>query len=333
MTEIDLYQQLAEGLSLGASPLVPKMFKLLTDENEAKLLLAASPPAPIEELAEKTGLDKEEIEKMIDPLFKKGLLFKSVKNGVTRYYRVRNILQFHDATAVATDVSREFLNLLDQFMKTEWIDFFNQFKQILPNPVMRVVPINVALEPEAQIMAFEDVKQLIDGAKSMAVTACSCRVISGGCGKPVEVCMQFNKAADYSIERGTGRKIDRKEAMDILRLSEEEGLVHISTNSRSLGHVICNCCEDCCMTWAVDKEDITKFAAPSRFLASVDAELCSSCETCLDRCLFEAISMDGKDDIAQINEEKCMGCGLCMVTCPDEAISLDVVRTEDFVPA
>jgi hypothetical protein len=68
MNEIDLYQQLAEGLSLGASPLVSKMFKMLANENEAKLLLAASPPAPIEELAEKTGLDREEIEKMIDPL-------------------------------------------------------------------------------------------------------------------------------------------------------------------------------------------------------------------------------------------------------------------------
>jgi len=333
MSEIDLYQQLAEGLSLGASPLVAKMFKMLANENEAKLLLAASPPAPVEELAERTGLDKEEIEKMIDPLFKKGLLFKSIKNGVTRYYRVRNILQFHDSTAVATDVSREFLNLLDQFMKTEWVDFFNQFKTILPNPVMRVVPINVALEPEAQIMAFEDVKQLIDTARNMAVTACSCRVIDGSCGKPIEVCMQFDKAADYAIERGTGRKIDRKEAMDILRLSEEEGLVHISNNARSLGHVICNCCEDCCMTWAVDKNDIKKFAAPSRFLARVDADLCSSCETCLERCLFEAISMDGEDETARINEEKCMGCGLCLVTCPEEAVSLDSVRPEDFIPS
>lgn len=144
--------------------------------------------------------------------------------------------------------------------------------------------------------------------------------------------MQFGKAADYAIERGTGRKIDKKEAMEILRISEEAGLVHISNNTRSLGHVICNCCEDCCMTWAVDKNDVTKFAAPSRFLAKVDEELCSGCETCLDRCAFKAISMSGEDDSALIDQETCMGCGLCLVTCPEEAISLSAVRTEDFVP-
>ena len=35
---------------------------------------------------------------MIDPLFKKGLLFKSKKPDGTRYYRVRNVLQMHDST-------------------------------------------------------------------------------------------------------------------------------------------------------------------------------------------------------------------------------------------
>lgn len=332
MTESDLYQKLAEELLLGSSSLVPKMFKLLANENEARLLLAASPPAPIEELAERSGLDKQVIEKMIDPLFKKGLLFKSRKNGVTRYYRVRNFIQFHDATTVEKGVSREYLDLMDQFMKTEWLDFFDEFKQLLPNPMMRVVPINVALEPDAQILAFEDVKQLIDSAASMAVTNCACRVIDGACGKPLEVCLQFGKAADYAIERGTGRKIDKNEAMDILRLTEEEGLVHIGDNKRSLGHVICNCCQDCCIFCSVRREDISKITAPSRFLARVDAELCSACETCLDRCAFEAISMDDQEETALINEGKCMGCGLCLVTCPEEAISLDSVRPEDFIP-
>ena len=71
---------------------------------------------------------------------------------------------------------------------------------------------------------------------------------------------------------------------------------------------------------------------PSRFTAIVDAELCSSCEVCLERCYFDAIHMDGEGDTASIDGEKCMGCGLCTVTCPEEAISFDEVRPADFVP-
>ena len=41
-----------------------------------------------------------------------------------------------------------------------------------------------------------------------------------------------------------------------------------------------------------------KFVLPSRFKANVDAGQCSSCETCLERCYFDAISMDGDDGTA-----------------------------------
>jgi heterodisulfide reductase subunit A-like polyferredoxin len=77
---------------------------------------------------------------------------------------------------------------------------------------------------------------------------------------------------------------------------------------------------------------LKKFVVPSRFTASVDAELCSSCETCLERCYFDAITLEEEGDTASINAEKCMGCGLCTVTCPEEAIGFNEVRPADFVP-
>jgi NAD-dependent dihydropyrimidine dehydrogenase PreA subunit len=64
----------------------------------------------------------------------------------------------------------------------------------------------------------------------------------------------------------------------------------------------------------------------------VDAENCTACESCLDRCYFEAISMEGEGDTAAIKAEKCMGCGLCLVTCPTESITLEEVRPAEFVP-
>ena len=146
--------------------------------------------------------------------------------------------------------------------------------------------------------------------------------------------MQFGKAASYAIERGTGRAITMEEGIDMLKAAEEEGLVHVIGNSRTLGNIICNCCDDCCMNWPVDRNGNRKsFVLPSRFQAAVDVELCSSCETCLDRCPFDAISMEGENDTALVDGEKCMGCGVCQVTCPDEAITLTEVRSQDFVPA
>lgn len=333
MNEQSYYQQLAETIGTGESEIIVTIFKELIDEKEARVLLAAAPPATIEELAEKTGVDTSEIEAMIDPLFNKGLLFKSRKPEGTKYYRVRTVPQMHDATALIPDASRNLLDLWKEYMAKEWPQYMEKIESLLPQPVMRVIPVNVSIEAKAQILAFDDIKNIIINAKNLAVTKCSCRVIDGACGKPLEVCMQFDKAADYAIERGTGRKLEKDEAIEMLKMCEEEGLVHVGDNKRSVGHVICNCCSDCCMTWPSVRSGLGKFVVPSRFRAVVDSELCSGCETCLDRCYFEAISIDGDDDTAVVDSEKCMGCGLCLVTCPDEALSLKEVRPQSFVPA
>ena len=54
--------------------------------------------------------------------------------------------------------------------------------------------------------------------------------------------------------------------------------------------------------------------------AVVDAEKCTGCESCLESCPLEAISM--KDNIAVIDADKCGDCGACIDACPVQAISL-----------
>jgi Fe-S-cluster-containing hydrogenase component 2 len=200
----------------------------------------------------------------------------------------------------------------------------------LEKSAVRVIPVNIAIETQTRVAPFEDIKRYVEEAENLAVTKCTCRVVDGSCGKPIEVCIQINRAADYAIQRGTGRKLSKKEAIEMLKMCEQEGLVHTVFNSRSLGHVICNCCDDCCVNWPGPRTSPVNFAAPSRFTAVVDEELCTGCETCLDSCNFEALAM--KDAVPQINAENCMGCGLCTVACPEDAITLKEIRTEDFVP-
>ena len=195
-----------------------------------------------------------------------------------------------------------------------------------------MIPVNVTVDFNTQVLAFEDVNELVKQARTIAVTRCSCRAIDGACGKPLEVCMQLDKAADYAIERGTGRSLTEDEALEMLRMCEEEGLVHAAGNASS-SHVICNCCRDCCINWTSPGQVLEKFAAPSRFRASVEEECCTGCELCVDRCYFDAMHMHEDGVLAAVTHENCVGCGLCQVVCATDAILMQEVRPREFVPA
>jgi len=54
--------------------------------------------------------------------------------------------------------------------------------------------------------------------------------------------------------------------------------------------------------------------------ALVNPELCSGCESCVDACPTEAISMvDGK---AMVDPDECTECEACVEVCPEEAITM-----------
>ncbi|MHA2181851.1 MAG: 4Fe-4S binding protein, partial [Promethearchaeota archaeon] len=73
------------------------------------------------------------------------------------------------------------------------------------------------------------------------------------------------------------------------------------------------------------KLDNPRAIAKANYLSKTNEELCVSCGTCLERCKFQAISLN---DYAEVNTERCIGCGLCAVTCPEEAISMVRIERE-----
>lgn len=329
MMDMAICQKLSEAVGAGDSPLIPKIFEALVNDDEARVMLLAAPPATAEDLAQKSGLPLPTVLTMMDSLFHRGLIFKATKGGEKKFYRVKTIPQMHDSTSLTPGVSRQVLDLWKEYMKKEWPAYGGKIMEMMPGSIMRVVPVNESVEPQSQILAYDDVVKIVQDAKTLSVTNCSCRVISGNCKKPLEVCMQVDRAAEYNIERGTGRALSKSEAIEILKKCREEGLVHVVDNRQTVGHVICNCCDDCCLNWAIMKGP-KKWVAPSRFEAYVDTDLCSGCEVCMDRCFFDALSM--KDDLASVDPGKCLGCGVCTVVCPTEALKLKETRSADFVP-
>lgn len=329
----DLYTQLTERIFCAGSAIIPRLFRMIADEDEARLLLAT--PGTAEQLAERTGRAAEEVRESLDLLFRKGLVFKSRKPEGVVYRMGRDLVQFHDATLTWPEAPREYLDLWQEYMEAEWPAYAAVVSKVLPKPFTRVVPVGQSLDARSRILARDDVEALLDKAGRFAVTNCTCRTIARKCDKPVEVCLQIGKGADYTIERGSGRELTREEALEVLRRSEEAGLVHVVMNRSEETHFICNCCDDCCQSFTLLISDGLNICDPSRFTAEVDPDRCSGCGDCLRRCYFGALSLAGTEDgeVLVIDGDKCMGCGLCRVACPEEAITLRETREADFIPS
>ena len=55
--------------------------------------------------------------------------------------------------------------------------------------------------------------------------------------------------------------------------------------------------------------------------AHVESDLCVGCETCVDECPAEAITME--EGIAKVDKKKCTECKTCVDVCPSAAIRME----------
>lgn len=332
---MSVYQKMTDKLLLTGSRIIPELFRMIADEREAELLM--SMPGTPEKLAAMMGMDRKETEKMCDELYTKGLAFKSFKEGGISYKMCRDMIQFHDATILWPEAPREYHDLWQEFMETEWPTFARLADQFFPKPLTRVIAVEESVDSgEQTILDADSTAGIIESADCLAVTRCTCRVIAHKCDMPIEACIQVNNAARYTLNRGTGREISKEEAHGIIRECEKKGLVHITMNKSHAGHFICNCCSCCCQTLPLIISERLKLTDPSRYTAVIDYTRCTACGTCSTRCKFDAIEVvvnnDG-DDLVSVIEELCMGCGLCGITCPESALTLKETRPSDFIPS
>ena len=194
-------------------------------------------------------------------------------------------------------------------------------------PYRRVLTVSEEIDPEHEIIPLEEVYSIIDNNNSFAVIACPCRVRAGISGVrectdkyPLNNCLQIGFAAENISDEPGAKKISKEEAKEIMRQSAEVGLVLATDNTAKFTTVICSCCECCCgMLRGLTEFDNPRAIAKANYISTIDKDACTACETCVDRCKVNALTVN---ESAHINPEKCIGCGLCAVTCPSDAIAM-----------
>jgi hypothetical protein len=118
----------------------------------------------------------------------------------------------------------------------------------------RYIPVDKTIEPDIQaVYPYHMMESVIQKATVFAVCHCSCRMIARlrgmGCEHPTEVCIKFDEVAQYVIDRKLGKEITREQAREIIKQSEEAGLVHFVDNAIGDIKHNCNCCG--CACWNV----------------------------------------------------------------------------------
>lgn len=192
-------------------------------------------------------------------------------------------------------------------------------------PQLRTIPVGESIDTQMEIMPYEQAEAIVRSHENIVVAPCICRqekqMINEGCGKPLETCLSFGSGAAYYQRNGLGRPIDQAEALAILDLANEAGLVLQPGNSQRAGFICC-CCGDCCGVLRNLKQHPQPASVlASAFFAKVDEDLCTSCGVCETRCQMEALDLE--DYVPVVNRNRCIGCGLCVTTCPTEALVLE----------
>ena len=310
---------LANGFPATESKIEIKILKRLFAEEEAELYMQLSPflekPADI---AKRLERDAAELEPVLERMAQKGHLFRKRQGERVRYAAVPYVVGIFEHQLGRMDEG--FARDHEEYFETAFGKTIQSFK----TPVLRTIPINRQMVADYPVAPFEDVLQIIESQKKIAVAPCVCRTtkkLAGDeCDKPVENCFSFGSHAEYYVENGMGRYITVDEAREIVKKNEEEGLVMQPFNSQKIGGM-CSCCGDCCgVLRSLKMHPSPAEMVQSNYFARVDDQECTGCETCLERCQMDAIEVE--DGIAEIIFNRCIGCGLCVTTCPVDAIEL-----------
>jgi electron transport complex protein RnfB len=341
--EGDVYRRLQQHLDTLpiAYPATPSgvelsiLKRLFTPEEAAVALGLSAVPEPVEKIRRRVpGHTEEELERILDRLVEKGAIFGGHLLGSgkgKRYSRAPLAIGIYEAQVdrLTEELQRDF----EQYSREGFATALLSVK----TKQMRTIPVNARFVPDRLVGRYDDARRLIEeGRGPWAARNCVCRQGKDLLGEPCRqttsrrVCLMIGPAARTSIASGDGQELTRPETLALLDQAEREGMVLQPSNARD-PVFICFCCGCCCGMLQAAK----LFPKPAEYLQSnyhavVDAEACSECGTCHDRCPMEALAAG--EGATTVDLDRCIGCGVCVPTCPTGAVTLRAKAQETVPP-
>jgi electron transport complex protein RnfB len=296
-----------------------RILKRLFTPDEAALelhlsLLAETPHV----IAHRAQQPVEDVAQALATMESKGLIYGNHKEGKEPSYTaipfVVGIYEFQ-----LHKMDRELAGYFD-----EYLPHLLEPETWKKAPLLRTIPVGESISPELEVMPYEQAEALVRSHTTFSVADCVCRqeeeLLGHRCDKPMETCLSFGSGADFYVHNQMGRYITQEEALDLLALAEESGLV-LQPSASEEAAFICCCCGCCCgVLTSLKQHPNPAELVHSAFVAVLDEDLCTGCELCFDRCQMDALTPSNGS--AALDVTRCIGCGLCVSACPDEALVL-----------
>jgi Pyruvate/2-oxoacid:ferredoxin oxidoreductase delta subunit len=353
--KLDYYDAVRQKLEVG--PLyVPKhekiyeLLKIFWDEETVKILShfpQAQEHISLEELVEKTGMEKRAIKKILKKATKKKTV-SLTKKGYSLEPLVPGIFEAYFIARQDTPENMQKAGKIYRWLFTHIGELeaqgslvldkeFELFRPLLPiESKEKLIQIDESVESDSRVLPYELVEDLINKNDYWAYVPCQCRMVGEMNGEPCELapseigCFITGRGARALVSFGWGTPLETRDAaIDYLKKTEKAGLVHMTANSKGGEHLafICNCCPCHCGALMPTKKLGYKAAIASNFKPKLDMETCVECETCIKKCPMDAISHPEEGKML-INSGICIGCGLCATNCPQNAIEMEKISNK-----
>jgi len=323
MSDKDIYESLLDmyavvpGIPEIADSLMEVLRLQFTPEEADLAVKVGFRGGNLNRIHEKTGIERENLKKMLNTMADKGTMWISPGEEDPRYKTIGiggpGLIETGGWGNVRFPHSVQLMKALHRLE----VDFAVKSLPVLGFPV-RVWTTPAALPSDAN--PDENVVERIKEAGYWGVSTCSCRLPhwiadpGNHCNHLLETCLFMGDMARWGVEHGMCRVISCDDAIELIRRCNEDGLVH----TYDPDDFICNCCSDCCVFHIGIRETGAKLLQPSEFVAQIDDSTCIACSTCVDRCPFSAIQVNG---YASVDSEKCLGCGVCFPTCTTGSVT------------
>jgi NAD-dependent dihydropyrimidine dehydrogenase PreA subunit len=328
-SNIDIFEQVADMIieeDIVAPPKTPAFLKILSlqfTKEEARIALKLrTTGCRLSEIAERTGLKPEKMEKKLLAMAEKGTVYYDTSSSDPVYRVVKTAAPGFSETGLWGGVRYPYTVELGKAMHEMVGSWASEKLAKLGFPY---APVWAAIEalPEGADAAH-NIAEAIRKEGHWSVSSCPCRLShwlaepGNHCEHMLESCIMTGEESRWAVKHGMARALTYEQCVEVIKACNTNGLV----STLNIQNNICNCCNDCCALFRADASFDGSVFIPSPYLAEGDDDKCNACGICVERCPVHAITVDKEEKTVSVSNETCFGCGLCVIECKPASLRL-----------